>query len=293
MPANLSVTDSQHSAIATFSAGARSNRVRYGPFGEGTLCQEMKIGFTGMLREPAHYYACGNGARLYLPTLKRFASSDRLCPFSQGGLNSYAYCKADPVNFVDLHGLSPFKFLNRFMKALKREPDISDPLEVQSWILKTAKRTKSMEDGATLHTYDGWVFRGDSRPPETLFKEGFELRRQVANKKTITGQLGGFGGGHDSLDPDGGGISASGFYKKDGAGAYFYGAGSKRGGYTYLIDARGMEGFELYRNWGQASASYIPSQPWEVNYGTPIAANRIRGVYSKDHRFSANTSYRR
>jgi RHS repeat-associated protein len=49
-------------------------------------------------------YLLGNGYRCYSPHLMRFLSPDTLSPFDKGGLNLYAYCLGDPINFVDPSG---------------------------------------------------------------------------------------------------------------------------------------------------------------------------------------------
>lgn len=49
-------------------------------------------------------YLLGNGYRGYNPVLMRFHSPDSLSPFAAGGLNCYAYCAGDPVNFSDPSG---------------------------------------------------------------------------------------------------------------------------------------------------------------------------------------------
>lgn len=49
-------------------------------------------------------YLLGNGYRGYNPVLMRFYSPDSLSPFAAGGLNCYAYCAGDPVNFSDPSG---------------------------------------------------------------------------------------------------------------------------------------------------------------------------------------------
>ncbi|WP_367598756.1 RHS repeat-associated core domain-containing protein [Pseudomonas fulva] len=48
--------------------------------------------------------------RMYQPQLRRFYSPDPLSPFLKGGLNAYAYCENDPVNFNDLEGSNRFNF---------------------------------------------------------------------------------------------------------------------------------------------------------------------------------------
>lgn len=66
------------------------------------------LGFTGQPRDPfTGCYHLGNGHRTYNPVLMRFHSADRLSPFGKGGLNAYAYCQGDPVNYQDPSGQVP------------------------------------------------------------------------------------------------------------------------------------------------------------------------------------------
>ncbi|WP_414704916.1 RHS repeat-associated core domain-containing protein [Pseudomonas sp.] len=66
------------------------------------------LAFTGQPRDPlTGCYHLGNGHRTYNPVLMRFHSADRLSPFDKGGINAYAYCRNDPVNFHDPSGRFP------------------------------------------------------------------------------------------------------------------------------------------------------------------------------------------
>lgn len=60
-------------------------------------------------------YILGNGYRAYNASLMRFNSSDNMSPFSAGGMNAYAYCCGDPVNFQDPAGRSR---IGRFFAGL-------------------------------------------------------------------------------------------------------------------------------------------------------------------------------
>jgi hypothetical protein len=141
--------------------------------------------------------------------------------------------------------------------------------------------------------YRGQVFRGDMRPPETLFKSGFELRTPLKDIQDdihqITGVRGGFGGGRNALDPDGKGISTSAFYYREHTGAFVY--GGQKGGYTYIIDNIDIDGYHLYANHHMAkypNSRSINLRPTEINYGENIPADMILGAYDPKGRFIPN-----
>ena len=82
------------SAYGSLHSGSRGDRLCY----NGQLLDRLVQG-----------YFLGNGRRLYRPVLMRFCSPDAFSPFEKGGLNSYAYCGGDPVNFSDPQGTTRFK----------------------------------------------------------------------------------------------------------------------------------------------------------------------------------------
>lgn len=105
---HLTTTDSKRSKLSSISSSAWGS-MRYSPF--GYLHEEKPtsvIGFNGQWFEQiAMRYLLGNGIRAYSPNLMRFNSPDTLSPFGAGGLNSYGYCLADPINFSDPSGRAP------------------------------------------------------------------------------------------------------------------------------------------------------------------------------------------
>ncbi|QHG65380.1 RHS repeat-associated core domain-containing protein [Pseudomonas putida] len=68
----------------------------------------------------ANYYFLGQGYRLYSAELMRFNSPDSVSPFASGGLNAYAYCAGDPVNYRDPDGHMPSRLPNYSPQQLSR-----------------------------------------------------------------------------------------------------------------------------------------------------------------------------
>jgi hypothetical protein len=140
------------------------------------------------------------------------------------------------------------------------------------------------------YVYQGFVLRGDMRPPNILFEKGFKLRTRITDVTQVNGMRGGFGGGKDALDMDGMGISTSVYYKHSGAGAFQY--GGRRGGYTYVVDARQMRGYHLYANdqWKKHPDATLAMRPYEINYAQDIPASAVIGAYDKHGKFIQNLS---
>jgi RHS repeat-associated protein len=88
---------------------SQGGTIDFSPYGRvvgatGTGSDEKNVRYAGMIPEPGTnlYYARN---RFYHPAMGRFISEDPIG--FDGGLNLYAYCGGDPVNFSDPLGLSP------------------------------------------------------------------------------------------------------------------------------------------------------------------------------------------
>lgn len=95
-------------SILCVSVGGQTRHLSYMPYGHGPREQSCvsTLGFNGQwLDVLSGCYPLGNGHRLFSPFLQRFTSPDHLSPFEAGGLNAYAYCEGDPVNFQDATGM--------------------------------------------------------------------------------------------------------------------------------------------------------------------------------------------
>lgn len=167
------------------------------------------------------------------------------------------------------------------------------PQPTQLWVENHGRFMQQFIAPHDITVYRGFVFRGDLRNPDIIFKKGFKLRTPASDlQKDIhqaTGVRGGFGGGHDALDPDGRGISTSVFYEKDHVGAFTY--GGAKNGHTYLIDARKLDGYHLYANDFAARYPNSPRlqlSPVEINYATDIPPSAIVGAYDRNGAFIPN-----
>ena len=102
----LLATDQANSVLHSVEA-MWSQTFAYSPYGVRSP-QTAAVGipgFTGQTIDPVTgHYLPGNGVRAFNPTLMRFNSPDALSPFGEGGLNAYAYCEGDPVNYSDPSG---------------------------------------------------------------------------------------------------------------------------------------------------------------------------------------------
>lgn len=102
----LLATDRQGSVLS-LQNGLQTLAFAYSVFGSAPRGHEALslLGFNQQRRDPrTGCYLLGNGYRAYNPILMRFHSPDSLSPFGEGGINGYAYCGGDPVNWEDSSG---------------------------------------------------------------------------------------------------------------------------------------------------------------------------------------------
>jgi RHS repeat-associated protein len=116
----LLATDQQRSVLHTLDEAQHLPTV-YTPYGHRRAESGLSslLGFNGERRDPVTgHYLLGNGHRAFNPVLMRFNSPDRLSPFGRGGLNPYAYCLGDPVNFSDPTGQFVFAAIARLITSI-------------------------------------------------------------------------------------------------------------------------------------------------------------------------------
>jgi RHS repeat-associated protein len=98
-----------NNSVMREAADSADNASAYNAYGyrSGPQPAMGKLGFNGELAEAGTgWQLLGNGYRAYNPLLMRFHSPDSKSPFGEGGVNGYAYCEGDPVNFTDPTGHS-------------------------------------------------------------------------------------------------------------------------------------------------------------------------------------------
>jgi len=103
----LLATDQQSSVLKVLTGEHPPLPITYSPYGHRPIESGLVslLGFNGERADPVTgCYLLGNGYRAFNPVLMRFNSPDSWSPFGKGGLNSYAYCLHDPINFSDPSG---------------------------------------------------------------------------------------------------------------------------------------------------------------------------------------------
>ena len=102
----LLATDQAHSPLQTL-AETNPQQLAYTAYGHHPEESGLSrlLGFNGECPEEiTGHYLLGQGTRAFNPVLMRFNSPDELSPFGEGGINCYAYCEGDPINFNDPTG---------------------------------------------------------------------------------------------------------------------------------------------------------------------------------------------
>ncbi|WP_449430207.1 RHS repeat-associated core domain-containing protein [Pseudomonas putida] len=116
----LLATDESNSVLKV--QGAVDEQLQaYTPYGHNPLMPSSRslLGFNGETVDYVDLYLLGNGLRAFNTGLMRFHSPDSMSPFDQGGLNTYAYCSGDPINYQDPSGHMK-KFFSRGPKTPKQ-----------------------------------------------------------------------------------------------------------------------------------------------------------------------------
>ncbi|WP_460042124.1 RHS repeat-associated core domain-containing protein [Pseudomonas sp. S2_H01] len=109
----LPATDLQRSVLHSVDAQGQQG-IAYSPYGHRPSGSDVfsLLGFAGERPDPmTGHYPLGKGYRAYNPVLMRFNQPDSLSPFGEGGVNAYAYCQGDPVNWSDPTGHIRFRML--------------------------------------------------------------------------------------------------------------------------------------------------------------------------------------
>jgi RHS repeat-associated protein len=107
----LLATDQQRSVMHT--VGINSLAIAYSPYGHLRAESGLTslLGFNGERPDALTGHYLLGSYRVFDLVLMRFISPDSLSPFGKGGLNSYAYCLGDPVNWNDPTGNTPWFLL--------------------------------------------------------------------------------------------------------------------------------------------------------------------------------------
>ncbi|MFT0869734.1 RHS repeat-associated core domain-containing protein [Pseudomonas sp. CAM1A] len=173
-----------------------SNEFAYSVFGYAPVrdTTRSQLGFNGVIRDRwTALYLLGNGHRGYSSVLMRFYSADSLSPFATGGINAYAYCEGDPVNYIDPHGRSrgPHRINLEFYSSAKIKALVNDtPHDGMLRLIKTNPRYRGVIEEITAANALNLALQlpdATIKPPHTLsITPSFDLGILTSSKDLIT-----------------------------------------------------------------------------------------------------------
>lgn len=173
---NLLATDLQRSISKRLPPSCSLSHTAFGY----SSASVGSVGYLGLLHEPAGMLLLGNGHRGYWPELLRFGQPDALSPFGDGGMNSYAYCLADPVNREDTNGRMSLE--SGLVKFLLKQLKKARPLK------RTMSLPSVVTDGAINRSKQITIIRSfgpESRARSLRTLNSSELSRSVSPPKKL------------------------------------------------------------------------------------------------------------
>ena len=172
------------------------------------------------------------------------------------------------------------KFTNKRVSARLRSLSKKGPEAAQR--LMDRSRVLYFSGPKEGFVYRGFTLCGDLRSPQEVFAQGFKMNAPVNNIQDINGM-----NANSGVDSS---LKASGYYDNNGMGAFHQ--GGKSGGYTYFIDGRAMNGYDVARNrnWQADSGSRAGNDPYQIVYAQDIPGSMILGAYDSAGKFIPNQS---